>query len=58
MGSKIGSTRLYMSGRKTVFVASGSSCPRINIGKTTVNFRDDYSKGFRISKQLAKRTIC
>jgi len=55
MGSKIGTTRLYKTGGRTVFVASGTSCPRINMtaGKT-LRVRDDYSTGFRASKRIFK----
>jgi hypothetical protein len=56
MGSKIGTTRLYETKGRTVFVASGSSCPRINlIGQSLgLKVRDDYSKGFKSKKSLFK----
>ena len=55
MGSKIGTTRLYRTRGRTVFVASGNECPRINMtdGKT-LRVRDDYSTGFRASKKIFK----
>ena len=58
MGSKIGTTRLYETKGRTVFVASGSSCPRVNlVGKGTgLKVRDDYSKGFK-SKRSVFRAI-
>ena len=48
--------KLYTSGGRVVFVSSGGSCPRINLTERseTVKFRDDYSKGFRTNKNLAK----
>lgn len=54
MRSKTESTRLYEAKGRTVFVASGNSCPRINlVGQgTRLKVRDDYSKGFKSKKSL------
>ena len=57
MGSKIGTTKTYTSGSRTVFVASGTGCPRINTTKTLVRLRDDFSNGFKISKKLTKALL-
>ncbi len=54
MGSRIGSTKLYSSGGRTVLVFSGNGCPRVNIAGRTAKFRDDFSKGFKTSKALAR----
>ena len=55
MGSKIGTTRLYKTGGRTVFVASGQSCPRINLTEDrALKVRDDYSRGFRTSRAIFK----
>ncbi len=50
------SGRLYKGKNKNVFVASNGECPRIDIARTgqTARFSDDYSKGFRVPKSLAK----
>ena len=39
-----------------VFVATGANCPRINVMNTgsKAKLRDDYSKGLKLSKSLAK----
>lgn len=54
MGSKIGATRLYEAKGRTVFVASGDTCPRINlVGQGAgLKVRDDYSKGFKSKRSL------
>jgi hypothetical protein len=54
MGSRIGTTKLYVTGGRTVFVASGSGCPRVNlVGQgTELKVRDDYSKGFKSKRSL------
>ncbi len=59
MGSKIGTTKLYKTGGRIVFVASGNNCPRINMtsGKA-LRIRDDYSTGFRANKKLFKTLFC
>ncbi|MCL4373854.1 MAG: hypothetical protein M1360_03160 [Candidatus Marsarchaeota archaeon] len=55
MGSRISEKgRLYVNGNRIVFVSSGSDCPRINIAGETAKFRDDFSKGFKTSKGIAK----
>ncbi len=46
--------RLYQSKSTTVLVFSGNSCPRIKLSSESAVFRDDFSDGFRLSKQLAK----
>ena len=59
MGSKIGTTKLYQTGGRTVFVASGNACPRINIASgKTLKVRDDYSVGFRANKKIFKTLFC
>lgn len=53
--SKVG--KLYVSKDRIVFVATSSNgCPRINLTQSskTTKFRDDYSKGFRTSKSIAR----
>lgn len=57
MGSKIGTTRLYTTRGRTVFVASGTNCPRINVVKTSVKLKDDFSDGFRTNKKLTKALL-
>lgn len=48
--------RIYSNKSRTVFVASGDTCPRINMGKEQgVNISDDYSKGLKLSKSIVKR---
>lgn len=48
--------RLYSNKTRTTFVASGSTCPRINLGKVgSGRFRDDYSTGIKISKSIVKK---
>ena len=55
MGSIINEKgRLYVNKSRIVFVSSGDNCPRINIAGETAKFRDDFSKGFKISKSMAK----
>ena len=55
MGSVINEKgRLYVNKSRIVFVSSGHDCPRINIAGETAKFRDDFSKGFKISKNMAK----
>lgn len=46
--------KLYISNSKTVFVSSGQNCPRVAVTEKQVKFRDDYSKGFKSSKKIAK----
>ncbi len=49
--------KVYSNKGKIVFVASGqgNQCPTIKVTRNkSVKFRDDYSKGFKISKALAK----
>ncbi|MGI0060193.1 MAG: hypothetical protein ACREBJ_10550 [Nitrosotalea sp.] len=57
MGAKISANgRLYANRGRIVFVSSGKDCPRINatyIAKE-VRFKDDFSKGFKVSKTIAK----
>lgn len=59
MGSEVAEKgRLYANKNRTVFVASqgGSLCPTINITRDgkSAKFKDDYSKGLRISKAFVK----
>lgn len=57
MGSQISeSGKLYSSKGSIVFVASGKSCPRINLTSSskTVKLRDDFSKGLKASKSITK----
>ncbi len=50
--------RLYANKNRKVFVASqgGNCCPVINVTQKGdfAKFRDDYSKGFKVSKRIAK----
>ena len=58
MGGKVSTTgRLYVTGGHTVFVSSPNSCPRINIAESSVRLRDDFSKGFKAGKIIAKKAI-
>jgi hypothetical protein len=59
MGSEaVGKGRLYANKNKMVFVASsgGALCPTINITRDgkSAKFKDDYSKGLKISKAFVK----
>lgn len=56
MGAIIGRYKMYSSGGRTVFVATHNNCPRINLmnNGSEVRFRDDFSKGFRTGKNIAK----
>jgi hypothetical protein len=56
MVSKTGTTRLYEAKGRTVFVASGDTCPRVNlVGQGTgLKVRDDYSKGFKAKRSVFK----
>ncbi len=59
MVTKISEKGRYHSNKgKNVFVASGGGgqCPTINVIKSgkSAKFKDDYSKGFKTSKALAK----
>ncbi|MGC8687359.1 MAG: hypothetical protein ACP5RM_01515 [Candidatus Micrarchaeia archaeon] len=55
MGSIINEKgRLYVSKSKIIFVSSGNDCPRINIAGESAKFRDDFSKGFKTRKEIAK----
>jgi hypothetical protein len=48
--------KVYSNKGEIVFVATGNSgCPTIKVTHSkSVRFRDDYSKGFKVSKALAK----
>ncbi|MCL4373853.1 MAG: hypothetical protein M1360_03155 [Candidatus Marsarchaeota archaeon] len=55
MGSMVNERgKLYVSRNRIVFVSSPNGCPRINIAGETAKFRDDFSKGFKTSKGIAK----
>lgn len=58
MTAKMGAHgKLYLSKRKVVFVASpGGACPTINVPDSSklAKLRDDYSKGLKIPKQIAR----
>ncbi len=57
MGAKINERgKLYLNKNMTVFVSSGPGCPRIKLPRTSdkVLFRDDYSRGFSVSRKLAR----
>jgi hypothetical protein len=56
MGSIINEKgRLYKSKGRIVFVSSPDDCPRVNIADGSAKFRDDFSKGFKISKSMIKK---
>ena len=55
--TKIEKGKFYSNKGKVVFVATvdNSHCPRINVNsKNKAKLRDDYSKGFKISKHLTR----
>jgi hypothetical protein len=57
MGSGVAEKgRLYVNKGRRVFVATNAgNCPTINVTRGKfVKFRDDYSKGFKTSKTLAR----
>lgn len=58
MGVKVSKGALYTFRSRVIFVATenNSHCPRISLNTNSqkVKFRDDYSKGLRLSKSLTK----
>ena len=57
MGSMIKNRgKLYSAHGRITFVSSPAGCPRINLSNSgkSVKFRDDYSKGLRVHKAIAR----